>query len=195
MANALGEVDELIPLYQKLGIVLQKNFQGWRAAVFTGNVDLARETDLSPRKQYSLYNGTIPCKLLIFEDMTSKSAQIAARLQQPAPARELSDGTLMLVNRLKKNQRRLDGWLKRGDISCYRLYDADIPEYSVAIDIYEGAYSCAGICATGDHSRERYAPAFSLRLRKRLKPTRPKLAAKYFTKSAAVKRATISTSV
>ena len=44
----------------------------------------------------------------------------------------------MVLNRLKKNQRRLDGWLNETDISCYRLYDADIPEYSVAIDIYEG---------------------------------------------------------
>ena len=89
----LGDVDELIPLYQKLGTVLQKNFHGWRAGIFTGNLDLARETDLSPHKQYSLFNGTLPCKLLIFEDMTSKSAQIAARLQQPAPARELTEGT------------------------------------------------------------------------------------------------------
>ena len=43
----------------------------------------------------------------------------------------------MLFNRLQKNQRRLKGWLKKSAISCYRLYDADIPEYSAAIDIYE----------------------------------------------------------
>ena len=133
----LGEVDELIPLYQKLGTVLQKNFQGWRAAIFTGNVDLGRETDLSPTKQYSLFNGTIPCKLLVFEDMTSKSAQIAARLSKPAPAQQLTEGARMVLNRLKKNQRKLDGWRKKSGISCYRLYDADIPEYAVAVDIYD----------------------------------------------------------
>ena len=133
----LGEVDELIPLYQKLGTVLQKNFQGWRAAIFTGNVDLGRETDLSPTKQYSLFNGTIPCKLLVFEDMTSKSAQIAARLRTPAPAQQLTEGARMVLNRLKKNQRKLDGWRKKSGISCYRLYDADIPEYAVAVDIYD----------------------------------------------------------
>lgn len=133
----LGEVDELIPLYQKLGTVLQKNFQGWRAAIFTGNVDLGRETDLSPTKQYSLFNGTIPCKLLVFEDMTSKSAQIAARLSTPAPAQKLTEGARMVLNRLKKNQRKLDGWRKKSGISCYRLYDADIPEYAVAVDIYD----------------------------------------------------------
>ena len=133
----LGEIDELIPLYQKLGTVLQKNFAGWKAAIFTGNVDLGRETDLSPSKQYSLYNGSIPCKLLVFTDMTSKSARIAERLSTPAPEQTLSEGARMVLNRLKKNQRRLDGWRKKSAISCYRLYDADIPEYAVAVDIYD----------------------------------------------------------
>ena len=133
----LGEIDELIPLYQKLGTVLQKNFTGWKAAIFTGNVDLGRETDLSPTKQYSLFNGTIPCKLLVFTDMTSKSARIAERLSTPAPAQKLTEGARMVLNRLKKNQRRLDGWRKKSNISCYRLYDADIPEYAVAVDIYD----------------------------------------------------------
>jgi len=133
----LGEMEELIPLYQKLGAVLQKNFHGWRAAVFTGNVDLGRETDLSPTKQYSLFNGTIPCKLLVFEDMTSKSAQIAARLSTPAPAQALTLGAKMVLNRLKKNRRKLESWYKKSDVSCYRLYDADIPEYAVAIDVYD----------------------------------------------------------
>jgi len=133
----LGEVEELIPLYQKLGTVLQKNFTGWRAAIFTGNLELGRETDLSPTKQYSLFNGTIPCKLLVFEDMSSKSASIAARLSTPAPAQKLTEGATMVLNRLKKNQRRLESWRKKSDISCYRLYDADIPEYAVAVDIYD----------------------------------------------------------
>jgi len=42
----------------------------------------------------------------------------------------------MLRNRFVKNQRKLNGWLKAKKISCYRLYDADIPEYAVAVDIY-----------------------------------------------------------
>lgn len=133
----LGEIDQLIPLYQKLGTVLQKNFAGWKAAIFTGNVDLARETDLSPSKQYSLYNGSIACKLLVFTDMISKSARIAERLSTPAPAQQLTEGAQMVLNRLKKNQRRLDAWRKKSAVSCYRLYDADIPEYAVAVDIYD----------------------------------------------------------
>ncbi len=41
------------------------------------------------------------------------------------------------VNRLKKNQRALKGWLRQNAISAYRLYDADLPEFAVAIDVYD----------------------------------------------------------
>ena len=133
----MGEEQQLVPLYQKLGTVLQKNFVEWRAAVYTGNLNLAREMDLSPSKQYSLFNGSIPCKLLVFDKMQSKSQQIAERLSKPAPVQPLSEEAKMLYNRMQKNQRRLKGWLKKSNISCYRLYDADIPEYAAAIDIYE----------------------------------------------------------
>ena len=49
-----------------------------------------------------------------------------------------SDGEQMFANRLKKNLRHLGRWLKREVIHCYRLYDADIPEYALAVDVYEG---------------------------------------------------------
>ena len=44
----------------------------------------------------------------------------------------------MVANRLRKNYRRLKPWIEREQISNYRLYDADIPEYAAAIDVYEG---------------------------------------------------------
>lgn len=42
------------------------------------------------------------------------------------------------INRLKKNQKALKGWLRQNDIQAYRLYDSDLPEFAVAIDIYKG---------------------------------------------------------
>ena len=72
----MGEEQQLVPLYQKLGTVLQKNFVEWRAAVYTGNLNLAREMDLSPSKQYSLFNGSIPCKLLVFDKMQSNLSKL-----------------------------------------------------------------------------------------------------------------------
>lgn len=48
----------------------------------------------------------------------------------------LTEGATMVFNRLKKNSKRLSAWLKQENIACYRLYDADMPEYSAAIDVY-----------------------------------------------------------
>lgn len=44
----------------------------------------------------------------------------------------------MFANRLRKNSKHLARWRNRENINAYRLYDADIPEYAVAIDVYEG---------------------------------------------------------
>lgn len=41
-------------------------------------------------------------------------------------------------NRLLKNARHWSKWAKRQGISCYRLYDRDVPEFPVIVDWYEG---------------------------------------------------------
>ena len=42
----------------------------------------------------------------------------------------------MFANRLQKNLRQLGKWARREGIECYRLYDADMPEYALAVDLY-----------------------------------------------------------
>ena len=132
----IGEISSLKLVYQELGQSLQRYFKKWRAAVLSGNEDLARALDLTPFRQYQFSNGSIPCKLLLFEDMRSKSAIISQRINSRLKPNVMTAGSSMIANRLAKNQRRLKPWLKKNDISCYRLYDSDLPEYSAAIDIY-----------------------------------------------------------
>jgi 23S rRNA (guanine2445-N2)-methyltransferase / 23S rRNA (guanine2069-N7)-methyltransferase len=43
----------------------------------------------------------------------------------------------MFANRLRKNLQRLQPWAQRERIKCFRLYDADMPEYAFAVDIYD----------------------------------------------------------
>ena len=45
----------------------------------------------------------------------------------------------MFANRVRKNARHLAKWAKRTDVTCYRVYDRDIPELPVTLDTYEGA--------------------------------------------------------
>lgn len=62
----------------------------------------------------------------------------------------------MVANRLRKNRRRLKSWCKRTGASCYRVYDADLPEYSAAVDLYQEA---EGARRTFLHVQEYQAPA------------------------------------
>ena len=39
-------------------------------------------------------------------------------------------------NRLRKNAKHWGKWARRQGISCYRIYDQDIPEFPVAVDLY-----------------------------------------------------------
>lgn len=136
----LGEVAELRHLYAGLGGRLREHFPGWKAAVFTGNPELGKAIGLRARRIHSLFNGALKCQLLHF-DITPEwyaggQSFSAAPPPPPAPV-PWSAGADMVANRLRKNLRNLGRWARQNDIFCYRLYDADLPEYAVAIDLYE----------------------------------------------------------
>jgi len=54
-----------------------------------------------------------------------------------------SDIDEMFVRRVQKNIRRLRPWVSSESISCYRIYDRDIPECPVTVDWYEGRLHAA----------------------------------------------------
>ncbi len=49
----------------------------------------------------------------------------------------------MFANRLLKMQRHIAKWARREGVTCYRIYDADIPEFPLAVDWYEGRIHAA----------------------------------------------------
>ena len=127
----LGELPELVTLYARLGERVRAAFPGWQLAVFTANPDLGHRIGLRAHKQYALRNGPLEAKLLL---MAVPEAGEEAGEAREVPRR--SEGAQMFANRLEKNRRRLKKWLKRSGETCYRLYDADMPEYALAIDVY-----------------------------------------------------------
>lgn len=130
----LGERERLGPLYGELGRVLRERFLGWQAAVFTGNPELARAMEIRAHRRHTLYNGALECRLLHFEIAPERF--FGAKTAPPAPPQPLSPGAEMFANRLRKNLKHLGKWAKQEGIECYRLYDADMPEYAVAVDLY-----------------------------------------------------------
>ncbi|WP_374980322.1 bifunctional 23S rRNA (guanine(2069)-N(7))-methyltransferase RlmK/23S rRNA (guanine(2445)-N(2))-methyltransferase RlmL [Pseudomonas solani] len=142
----LGDEASLLYLYQNLGERLRQSCLNWEAAVFTGAPELGKRMGLRSHKQYAFWNGALPCKLLLIKVLpdqfvTGSRRQDAAAKPQAgaAPVVEqarLSEGGQMFANRLQKNLKQLGKWAKREGVQCYRLYDADMPEYALAIDLY-----------------------------------------------------------
>lgn len=63
----MGEVDQLKSLYHDLGENFKANFKGWRAFVFTGNLDLRKSIKLQTSARIPFQNGKIECRLLRYE--------------------------------------------------------------------------------------------------------------------------------
>lgn len=125
----LGAERELMPLHREFGTALKQAFAGWRFALLAGGEALARATGLRAEKAHKLLNGSIECLLI------TGLVQPESERGEGAP-RFRSGGAEMVYNRIVKNRKRLQRWLKRERIECYRIYDADLPEYAAAIDVY-----------------------------------------------------------
>ncbi len=133
----LGAESNLPDLYFRTGQLLKGHFSGWHAALITGNPELGKRLGLRAVRRHALYNGRIECKLLHFEIEPERFLSDQRR-PAPLPAEKQSDGARMFANRLKKNIKHLRRWAKREHIHCYRLYGADLPEYAIAVDLYQG---------------------------------------------------------
>ena len=46
---------------------------------------------------------------------------------------------------MQKNLKKLSKWAKQNHITCYRVYDADLPEYAAAVDIYQGTQTWVNV--------------------------------------------------
>ena len=135
----MGRKKSLEQLYRLLGDRLKQGFPGWHASIFTADPDLAKNMGIRAKKQYRFFNGALPCRLLNFEIHTSwymretvPDRPLSGQQDMPVP----DPGADMFANRLRKNLKNIGKWAKKNGITCYRLYDADMPEYAVAIDIY-----------------------------------------------------------
>lgn len=63
---------------------------------------------------------------------------------------DVSAAATAFANRLKKRARHLRKWAAREGVSCYRLYDRDIPEVPLAVDWYEGRLHVAEYARGGE---------------------------------------------
>ena len=113
----------LIALHSLLGRIMKQQFGGWNLSLFSASPELLSCLQLRADRQFKAKNGPLEC--------VQKNYQLAATSGEGS-AQIAED----FANRLRKNIKKLEKWAKQSNIECYRLYDADLPEYNVAVDRY-----------------------------------------------------------
>ncbi|MBS0969798.1 bifunctional 23S rRNA (guanine(2069)-N(7))-methyltransferase RlmK/23S rRNA (guanine(2445)-N(2))-methyltransferase RlmL [Chimaeribacter arupi] len=114
----------LIALHNLLGRIMKTQFGGWQLSLFSASPELLSCLQLRAERQFKAKNGPLEC--------VQKNYQLAENAEGVAGGQIAED----FANRLRKNLRKLEKWAKQQGIECYRLYDADLPEYNVAVDRY-----------------------------------------------------------
>ncbi len=127
----LGDTEALRQLYADMGTIFKERFDGWKGIFITSNQELALKTGLKAYKVNKIYNGPIECISAAF------SINSAYREER---THELSESAQMFANRLAKNIKQFGKLARRQNVTSYRIYDADLPDYSAAIDFYEGKW-------------------------------------------------------
>ncbi|MFP2467726.1 bifunctional 23S rRNA (guanine(2069)-N(7))-methyltransferase RlmK/23S rRNA (guanine(2445)-N(2))-methyltransferase RlmL [Pseudescherichia vulneris] len=113
----------LIALHNLLGRLMKTQFDGWNLSLFSASPELLSCLQLRAERQFKAKNGPLDC--------VQKNYHLAE-----------TDGTATVMladdyaNRLRKNLKKLEKWARQEGIECYRVYDADLPEYNVAVDRY-----------------------------------------------------------
>ena len=133
----LGTTPALIALYSVFGQRLKQQFAGWNASIFSGEPSLLDCLRLRSHRQFKAKNGPLDC--------VQKNYQIAERAEQSAVENAVefdrtssvsSEVAVDFANRLQKNIKKIEKWAKQQGLDAYRLYDADLPEYNLAVDRY-----------------------------------------------------------
>lgn len=139
----LSEQPELVLLYSMLGHQLKLQFPGWHAGILTADTGLGKQTGLRAKRVNKMHNGPIDCEFLFFDALGQSEGVTRSELLTLTSGRMLpiADSAAMFRNRLKKNVKHLRKWARRSGapgrpVECYRVYDADLPEYNAAIDVY-----------------------------------------------------------
>jgi len=133
----LADTSALPALFESLGAVLRQRFDGWRASVLAPDAELGFRTGLRVAKKNTARNGALDVVLLTFD--VAADRVLPPKPDPAARPTRLDAHVGDFANRLRKNAKHLERWAQRNRVTCYRVYDADLPDYAFAIDEYRTA--------------------------------------------------------
>ena len=134
-------VDVIKPLYQGLGLRVQDMFSAYPTyqstlAVLASNVEHADVLPIANPQTLRCHNGALTVYFRYGEVKVEASDALIKRFEKlPIMVDEGQD----FVNRLQKNLAHLKKVATNEGVTNLRVYDADLPDFKVAVDIYGDA--------------------------------------------------------
>ncbi|NNH89371.1 bifunctional 23S rRNA (guanine(2069)-N(7))-methyltransferase RlmK/23S rRNA (guanine(2445)-N(2))-methyltransferase RlmL, partial [Pasteurella multocida] len=135
----LGTTPALIALYSVFGQRLKQQFADWNVSIFSGEPALLDCLRLRSHRQFKAKNGPLDCVQKNYHINARATASDENTQNLPEIDRTLTSAQVAVdfANRLQKNSKKIEKWAKQQGINAYRLYDADLPEYNLAVDRYD----------------------------------------------------------
>lgn len=88
--------------------------------------------------------GPMPAEDAVESSVAPSPATTLIDLGDGKPCAVLIPESEQFARRLRKVAKLRRKWAQREGVTCYRVYDADLPDYSAAIDLYEGSAATPG---------------------------------------------------
>ncbi|MDY0572379.1 bifunctional 23S rRNA (guanine(2069)-N(7))-methyltransferase RlmK/23S rRNA (guanine(2445)-N(2))-methyltransferase RlmL [Pasteurella multocida] len=135
----LGTTPALIALYSVFGQRLKQQFADWNVSIFSGEPALLDCLRLRSHRQFKAKNGPLDCVQKNYHISARATASDENTQNLPEIDRTLSATQVVVdfANRLQKNSKKIEKWARQQGINAYRLYEADLPEYNLAVDRYD----------------------------------------------------------
>lgn len=122
------------------GRILRERFAGWTLATIAPDDTLASRSGWPILTRHELFNGPLEVVATV-----ARASSSGVEPDGPSEVRPFLDpGAEGFENRLAKRYRELSRWARRAGVGSFRVYDADLPDFNVAVDLFVGAGKSVG---------------------------------------------------
>lgn len=133
----LEEQEQAGWLYYALGRTLARFASQWQTLLVASQAEVLDRAGMQVEESWRVKNGPFQVYL---RRLTPVTRPLGMPLEASGElAFEVPEEAQPMVNRLRKNSRQLRRWLEQTGTQAYRLYDRDLPEFNVTVDVYGDA--------------------------------------------------------
>ena len=161
--------DDLPAVNRALAAAIDALPEGWRVALITPDVSIDTALGRAPQDVITCHNGPLKTYLRVYqakeEGLQRCEVVSLAGTQHQVPVAE--PNSAQFAARLRKQGKERARWAARAGVGCFRVYDADLPDYALSVDLYCGAAADEGKRFAIVEERRRPAKVDALRAQRR----------------------------